>query len=54
MDSDEILLDWNEACTFIRLAQSEVIKRFNLKPPLGYPDYPNYCLFINLKFHIGF
>lgn len=43
MNSDEILLDWNESCTFIRLAQSEVIQRFNLKPPMGYPNYPNYC-----------
>ena len=43
MDSNEILLDWNESCTFIRSAQAEVIERFNLKPPEGYPDYPNYC-----------
>jgi hypothetical protein len=43
MDSDEILLGWNVSWKFIRLAQSEVIERFNLKPPAGYPNYPNYC-----------
>jgi hypothetical protein len=43
MESDEIHLQWPEFNKWINHAQAEVIQRFNLKPPEGYPNYPSYC-----------
>lgn len=43
MESDEIHLQWPEFNKWIKFGQDEVIQRFNLKPPEGYPNYPNYC-----------
>jgi hypothetical protein len=41
--SDEIHLRWPDFNKWITHAQNEVIQRFNLKPPEGYPNYPSYC-----------
>jgi hypothetical protein len=43
MGSDEIYLEWFLSSKWIRSAEKEIIERFNLKPPEGYPNYPSYC-----------
>jgi len=43
MVSDELYLDWHDASKWIKSGMTEVIQRFGLKPPKGYPDYPSYC-----------
>jgi hypothetical protein len=43
MEFNEIHLPYGVDTKWIKLAQQEVIQRFNLKPPEGYPNYPSYC-----------
>lgn len=44
MDYNELhLASWDEFLKWAKCAQNEVIERFNLKPPAGYPNYPSYC-----------
>lgn len=43
MESEKLYLEWIEFHKWVKYAEAEVIQRFNLKPPEGYPNYPNYC-----------
>jgi hypothetical protein len=43
MESDEIRLSFQDSTKWAHCAEREVIQRFNLKPPKGYPNYPSYC-----------
>jgi len=43
MVSNEINLQWSVGSDWVRSGEKEVIERFNLKPPEGYPNYPSYC-----------
>ena len=43
MVSNEINLNWKAGSNWVRLAEKEIIEKFNLKPPEGYPNYPSYC-----------
>lgn len=43
MVSNEINLQWSVGSKWVNCAEKEVIERFNLKPPEGYPNYPSYC-----------
>ena len=43
MESEKLYLEWSEFKKWIKFGQDEIIQRFNLKPPEGYPNYPSYC-----------
>jgi hypothetical protein len=43
MESNVLIISWDISSKWIKCAQQEVIQRFNLKPPEGYPNYPSYC-----------
>lgn len=59
MESDEIRLSFQDSSKWTLYAEREVIQRFNLKPPEGYPNYPSYCFVKKnsnryFKKHLGF
>jgi hypothetical protein len=43
MNETEFDLPWDVAQKWINFGIEEIIFRFNLKPPAGYPNYPYYC-----------
>ena len=43
MESKELLIEWGVSDKWIKCAQREVIERFNLKSPSGYPKRDSYC-----------
>jgi hypothetical protein len=43
MNETEFELPYDIAAKWINFGVEEIISRFNLKPPEGYPNYPYYC-----------
>ena len=43
MNETEFELPYDIAAKWINFGVTEIIFRFDLKPPKGYPNYPYYC-----------
>ena len=57
--SDEIHLEWTVFDKWVRFAEQEIIKRFDLKLSKGYPNYSGYYFIKKnsnryFKKHLGF